>query len=190
MRIRSVDIDGFKIWAARGLLMETSGSFGNPETGLYLTVEDFKIMRGKYSPKAIVKMLGELLIIAESEYDEISRKEEEVIAKRRSSPKTTPPKEKVGHLYITKTSIGTKIGISDTGNIDDRMKTYRMLPIDIHETRIYTVYGYRNAERRLHDHFKDKRKSGEWFYLTDAEINNAEEIVLSEYTAQKMEPLL
>lgn len=73
--------------------------------------------------------------------------------------------------YILKCQNLYKIGKSK--NVDERIKTHRMSnPFLEH---ISTIGG--DYEGVLHDEFKNKRRQGEWFVLTDDDLKRIPQII-------------
>lgn len=76
-----------------------------------------------------------------------------------------------GFVYIIQEDYSYRYKIGKTKKLDDRMNLFAVkLPFAI--SSIHTVYcdDYHNLERYLHHYFKDKRVRGEWFDLTDKDI--------------------
>ncbi len=83
--------------------------------------------------------------------------------------KPSPVKKTV---YILDTGNGLyKIGF--TKNINRRVK--ELYPATVYRT--WEVLGARKVEKALHEMFSNKRKSGEWFELTQAELATVDEFM-------------
>jgi hypothetical protein len=79
----------------------------------------------------------------------------------------------MGHVYVLSTPEGYyKIG-STSGLIDDRVKQFAIaLPFKVEiMIRLMCAPGNeRQAERLIHEHFATKRTNGEWFKLTEEDL--------------------
>jgi len=81
-------------------------------------------------------------------------------------PPYIPPKE---YIYLTKSDFGYKIG--KTTRPDKRpLSVAGNMPIKLSVIAIIEVPNSKEAERRLHSLFDDKRLRGEWFALTDEDV--------------------
>lgn len=155
------------------------------DCGVFLTYEQYREMKNMPANEMIM-YIDEMMKYAIEYSNKIEKHNEmkmEEMMKTASEGKERQYKSD-GHVYIIKSTIGTKIGISDKHNIGNRVKSYSSLPMSIIETRSYEVHDYTKAERYLHSHYKQKRIKGEWFNLTDEEINEAENILAEKYDAK------
>jgi len=76
------------------------------------------------------------------------------------------PKE---YIYVTKADFGFKIG--RTSRPDKRpLQVAGNCPIKLEVVVLLEVEDMRKAESRLHSHFAEKHLRGEWFALTEADI--------------------
>lgn len=184
MKIRCVDLECGKIWVARGLLMEMFLIKDARDTGVYIDKGEFKKLSDKMTPEDIVDAIGELMDMADEEYRRIEDGEN-IAAKKRRTVVPEEKREPDGYVYIIKTSIGTKIGISAEGCIENRMKNYDTMPIEQTLREIYHVSRYRTAELHLHGTFSASRTKGEWFNMSDNDINKAIDILVTEYSGME-----
>lgn len=87
-----------------------------------------------------------------------------------SSP--PPPKQPVthpGYVYLIQSEHGYKIGRSN--NPDNRFKAFETkLPFDVELICVHKTDDMIALERRLHDRFADKRLNGEWFDLSEGDV--------------------
>jgi hypothetical protein len=85
-------------------------------------------------------------------------------------------KPDVGYIYILKAANGLyKIG--KTQNLNSRIKTIRTAsPVKIEVYRVFQSTEYSKIEIHLHRLFSDFREIGEWFRLTNAELETVDEI--------------
>lgn len=81
-----------------------------------------------------------------------------------------PMSEAAEFVYLLKTAAGHfKIGC--TVNLEGRLKTFATtLPISSAYECILPCENMLNTERRLHERFRDKRQSGEWFDLSPEDV--------------------
>jgi len=80
------------------------------------------------------------------------------------------------NVYILKTPGFYKIGIA--ADIQKRLRTLRTgNPFGIEVVFSAPVYDAYGIESKLHRQFKNKRKSGEWFALTDDEAQLAKALL-------------
>lgn len=74
-----------------------------------------------------------------------------------------------GHIYVIRSPYGYKIG--KTRTLRDRTRLFAVklpFPIDVVMTGWFADYSL--AERNFHRQFADKRLEGEWFDLTDSDL--------------------
>ena len=75
-----------------------------------------------------------------------------------------------GYIYVIKSNNLFKIG--RTKNIKERIKDYKTQnPFEIEVIFKKKVNDYVKAENKLLEKFKNKKKKGEWFELTEKDIN-------------------
>lgn len=81
-------------------------------------------------------------------------------------------KERIGHVYLIESCGLYKIGRSKDAE-DRKFRLETIMPIEIKFTLIhyFKTYDYVKAERILHEKYSYLRKRGEWFSLSDKEIN-------------------
>lgn len=77
-----------------------------------------------------------------------------------------PPKE---YIYLTKADCGYKIGRTTQPN-KRPLSVAGNMPIKLSVIAVIEVPNSKDAERRLHWIFSDKRLRGEWFALTDEDV--------------------
>lgn len=76
-----------------------------------------------------------------------------------------------GFVYIIQEDYSHRYKIGKTRKLNDRMNLFAVkLPFAFDS--IHTIYcdDYHSLERFLHEHFKHKRVRGEWFDLTDKDV--------------------
>jgi hypothetical protein len=74
-----------------------------------------------------------------------------------------------GYIYIIKSDFGYKIGKSKDAK--NRVKNIGLqLPFKIELIFQFYVEGYHMKEKQLHEQFKNKHINGEWFNLSDEDI--------------------
>jgi hypothetical protein len=90
-----------------------------------------------------------------------------------TEPQATHEKLRNGYVYAIKSPEAIKIGLTVV-RPEARLKT---LQTSHHEKltllKAVEVQDVQQAERSLHDQFKDRRLSGEWFRITDDEAIHA-----------------
>ena len=70
-----------------------------------------------------------------------------------------------------------KIGI--TINVKKRLKDIdRINPFGVEYIKSYETLYDKGVEGNLHNHFKDKWIKGEWFELTEDDVNSIDELVI------------
>lgn len=102
------------------------------------------------------------------ELKEKSRVEKEE-KKREIKSKTT---KKAGIIYLLNSGVYYKIG--KTKNLPARMETLAVgvaAPFDIKLIHHFKTNDYSGEERKLHNMFADKRTEGEWFTLSEKDVN-------------------
>ena len=81
-----------------------------------------------------------------------------------------------GYVYIVKCRYFYKIGISQ--NAERRisgMKTDNPFPITT--VKVKFVESYKDMEKHLHNRYIERNVTGEWFFLSDSELDDAIEEV-------------
>lgn len=75
-----------------------------------------------------------------------------------------------GYVYVVKSPTGAyKIGKSK--DPDNRLRTFSVkLPFEVEYVCVIPTDDMNGLERDLHSRFSDKRENGEWFNLTDTDI--------------------
>jgi len=83
---------------------------------------------------------------------------------------TKPSKRsRVGYVYLVWSEHGIKIGKSV--NVKQRTRLFSVkLPFPIKVEHYAKFSDYSQAERTLHEHFHSQRLDGEWFNLSDADV--------------------
>lgn len=77
-----------------------------------------------------------------------------------------------GYVYIIKCNEFYKIGSSRDG-VDGRLKAMQTgNPYKLRLILKIKIDNYPKAELMLHEHFKDKRRLGEWFELNDKDLKS------------------
>lgn len=91
-----------------------------------------------------------------------------------------------GYVYVIESELGIyKIG--RTKNVDARMTQLKSLPFKIELVHTIACEDDQQFEQELHDRFKDKRKTGEWFNLTKDDIEQLRAIKYVEADTQELE---
>ncbi len=97
-------------------------------------------------------------------------------SKDEKNEKARKIKEDVGYIYMIKSQYGFKIGKSK--NIKQRNKLYSIkMPFHFDYVFKEKCVDYHNLEIRLHEMFSEKHLNGEWFQLTDTDINHICQII-------------
>ena len=80
-------------------------------------------------------------------------------------------KTKSGFIYLVKEKQEGNVKIGRSVNLNDRVRTFEVkMPFPIEEEYSFECFDYVRSERLLHKHFSDKRVRGEWFSLSDSDI--------------------
>jgi predicted GIY-YIG superfamily endonuclease len=91
-----------------------------------------------------------------------------------------------GYVYIIESELGIyKIG--RTKNVDARISQLKSLPFKIELVHTIACEDDQQFEHELHDRFKDKRKTGEWFNLTKDDIDQLKAIKYVEADTQELD---
>lgn len=79
-----------------------------------------------------------------------------------------------GYIYLIRANLpGRPCKIGRSANLPDRLKMFGVkLPFDFELLHTIPAADAYAAERMLHNHYADKRGHGEWFNLTDGDIEN------------------
>ena len=83
-----------------------------------------------------------------------------------------------GYVYVIKMQNSYKIGI--TRNPDRRFNQFLKLPYPIEEIMTVFVPDYTKKEEFLHYKYKDKNINGEWFDLSETDLDFIKEYLYSE----------
>lgn len=76
-----------------------------------------------------------------------------------------------GIVYFISENLSGSIKIGKTQNLNNRLTTFGLkLPFDVELVYKFECGDCHQVEKFLHDYFKDKRKNGEWFDITKADI--------------------
>ena len=89
--------------------------------------------------------------------------------KEKESVKKELPKD--GYVYIIKIDNYYKIGISI--NPKNRLKSFTKLMKEPEIISLTFCNNYKQVEKELHEMFSDRNTNGEWFTLTDEELDKA-----------------
>jgi hypothetical protein len=81
-------------------------------------------------------------------------------------PPYVPPKE---YVYLTKSDFGYKIGRTTHPEIRP-LQVAGNMPIKLEVIAVIEVPDSKEWESRLHGHFADKRLRGEWFSLSESDV--------------------
>lgn len=101
---------------------------------------------------------------------ELKIKTEELEKQRKIFEEKEYEREHTGFVYLIKLGDSYKIGI--TKNTKERFKQFEFMPFDLQIIKTAKVKNYENIETLLHDMYKEKRIKGEWFNLTQDDIQN------------------
>lgn len=97
-------------------------------------------------------------------------------SKDKKLEKVIKVKEEVGYIYMIKSEYGFKIGKSK--NMKQRNKLYSIkMPFRFEYVFKNKCVDYHNLEVRLHTMFSEKHLNGEWFQLTDDDIDRVYQII-------------
>lgn len=81
----------------------------------------------------------------------------------------------IGYIYILKSQYGYKIG--KTISVPNRVYIFTIkLPFEVSVVYTARVYQYNNVEKALHEMYKDKNIRGEWFNLTDGDVDEIKKV--------------
>ncbi|WP_330502425.1 GIY-YIG nuclease family protein [Peribacillus frigoritolerans] len=64
-----------------------------------------------------------------------------------------------------------KIGMSSNKNFEARLASFKIMPSNTETIHLVSAVDFAGLEKLFHKHFKDKRVKGEWFKLTEEDIN-------------------
>lgn len=91
-----------------------------------------------------------------------------------------------GYVYIIESELGVyKIG--RTKNVAARISQLKALPFKIELVHSIACEDDLKCEQELHEKFKDKRKTGEWYELTKVDIEFLKSIEFMEASPQAFE---
>lgn len=91
----------------------------------------------------------------------------------------TKPINKEGYVYILQTEHGTKIGASS--NPEVRVKAVGLLlPFETKKTEAFKVDNMFLAESELHTEYEEYRINGEWFDLSQSQIDEIRSLLSNE----------
>lgn len=91
---------------------------------------------------------------------------------QRKHLRPTPIEDRAGWVYVLKQIGGENYKIGHTKNLDDRMYLFRVkLPFKVEFEITIQTADRRKLETELHNHFKDKRVDGEWFTLSNEDLD-------------------
>jgi len=80
-----------------------------------------------------------------------------------------------GYIYLLKSAYGYKIGKSK--NPKNRNNFFGVkLPFEVEMIKTIQIENYHQVEKDLHKHFENKHLNGEWFDLTEEEVEEFEQI--------------
>lgn len=103
-------------------------------------------------------------------YDEVWRNHRiQEIKENRLNKKKTQREKDVGYIYILKSELGYKIGKSKT--LNNRMSVFNVkMPFAFESIFDAQIENYHSIEKELHELYADKNINGEWFNLSDEDI--------------------
>lgn len=91
-----------------------------------------------------------------------------------------------GYVYIISSELGFyKIG--RTKNVASRMTQLKSMPLKVELVHTIACEDELKFEKELHERFKDKRKSGEWFSLSEKDIEELKLINQVETDGENLE---
>jgi len=91
--------------------------------------------------------------------------------KAEETPSLDYPSTKTGCIYLVKEKNDGHIKIGRTVDIKSRLRTFSVkLPFKVDLIHSFKSSDYISAEKLLHRHFQSKRVDGEWFLLTELDI--------------------
>jgi len=89
--------------------------------------------------------------------------------------KSPEPEREVGYVYLLRADNGL-IKIGKTKSLKNRLDHFTVkLPYELHLIGVVKSERYGEIERELHDRFHNKRKRGEWFDLSEKDIEAIKE---------------
>ena len=81
----------------------------------------------------------------------------------------------IGFCYIIRSEYGYKIGMSKS--IHSRSKTFNVkLPFQWEFREVYALERYKDMEKMLHELFESKHINGEWFDLSEKDIQLSDQL--------------
>jgi hypothetical protein len=112
--------------------------------------------------------------ISQEDLEELIRlKQEErskALEERRSNRQPEPKKQHPGYVYLLKSDSGL-YKISRTSKIADRVSWFTTkLPFKVELIHSFKCENMVETERQLHERFSDKQHTGEWFNLSDEDV--------------------
>ena len=154
---------------ARALIIEMFGSDNDAE---YYGMEPDYHPQEKQQALALIMSEGYAFDMDEQLRDAIAR----MASSKRTHPKVTNKRSpRPGFVYVLQGPDGNyKIGrtIDYRGRIDSLTVK---LPFDVHPLMVIRSDDYCALEKMLHDRFADKRVRGEWFALSEQDIQHIQE---------------
>jgi hypothetical protein len=79
----------------------------------------------------------------------------------------------LGYVYFIQEKLFNHVKIGRTRNLERRFRLFiTNLPFDIELVQFIKTYNYEKIELKLHEFYNAKRVKGEWFKLTDHDIES------------------
>jgi hypothetical protein len=108
--------------------------------------------------------------------EQVSAVQKQYREKRKAEKALEAAKVYNGYVYLIKAATGLyKIG--RTKSLNDRFSFFKNnLPFEVELIHTISAVNYKSAEKELHERFAPKRENGEWFRLTQEDVNLIEAI--------------
>ncbi|MBK9479891.1 MAG: GIY-YIG nuclease family protein [Bacteroidetes bacterium] len=98
---------------------------------------------------------------------------------------TSKIKKTFGYVYLLKSEYGYKVGCS--AKLNERINRFGvLLPFKFSVDSIIKCSDYMNTEKIIHNIFSNKRLNGEWFNLSESDLNELD-IILSNMSLKREE---
>jgi len=128
-----------------------------------------------------IKMIGDSFFSSYTDSEITEHNDEmwrEINSRDRHAKSKRIAEKKAGSVYLVKESSQGHYKIGRTVNVKSRMKTFTVkLPFKVELSHSFPADDYITAERLLHENFTHRHVDGEWFSLTEGDVEWIKEIL-------------
>jgi hypothetical protein len=166
VREKTLDIEAIVIkQVERGVSQGVQKAIGDGTATLKQIEDEKRSLQSKLKALEVVEQ------VAKEREDREQKRAEQVAKERAEKEARRSQKTTDGYVYLVKEVNGTHHKIGRTAQPDNRLKTFNVkLPYQVKYHHLIRTSDMYRLERELHTHFADKRVDGEWFTLTDDDI--------------------